>query len=187
MKSKPQNYQLQVFLEDLYDRYKNPLLKIVHKHIGDSDVSEDVFHEIFIRIIRSAEKLYAFPRPKLEAYIFLIAKGVSIDYLRKSYRNVQVDIADDLLLNLLAIQEKTTVATFDEFEKVNLTILMQNLSTEDQILLIGKYYLGLSIDDLVCLVGGTSTAVRSKLHRAKKKVFQEWAQSGLNMGDFIHE
>lgn len=187
VQSKPRNYQLQCFLEDLYERYKIPLLRIVHKHIGNSDIGEDLFHEIFIRIIRSAEKLYTFPKPKLEAYIFLIAKGVSIDYLRKTYNNVQVDITDDVLLNLLAAQEKTTSSTFDKFEKVNLTILLKQLSIEDQMLLLGKYYLGLSINDLVSLMGGTSTAIRSKLHRAKKKVFQEWTQSGLKMEDFINE
>lgn len=186
MQRKPQNQKLQAFLEDLYDRYKNPVLKIVHKHIGDSDICEDIFHEIFIRIIRNAEMLYTLPKPKLEAYIFLIAKGVSIDYLRKKYKNMQVDI-DDELLSILAGQQKIETASFDAFEKINLTLMIKSLPVEDQILLVGKYYLGLSINDLVSIIGGTSTAIRSKLHRAKKKVFQEWTQSGLNMEDFINE
>lgn len=186
MQTKPQNQQLQAFLEDLYDRYKNPVLKIVHKHIGDPNICEDIFHEIFIRIIRNAEMLYTLPKPKLEAYIFLIAKGVSIDHLRKKYKNMHVDM-DDELLSLLAGQQQIETSSFDAFEKINLTLMIKSLPVEDQILLVGKYYLGLSINDLVSIIGGTSTAIRSKLHRAKKKAFQEWTQSGLNMGDFINE
>ena len=187
MNGKPQNYQLEVFLEDLYNRYKLPLLKVVHNHVGDTDISEDLFHEIFIRIIRNAEMLYTFPKPKLEAYIFLIAKGVSIDHLRKTYKNVHVDITDDEILILLAKQKKLTSPALDEFEKVNLATMLKSLPAEEQILLIGKYYLGLSINDLVSLIGGTSTSIRSKLHRAKRKIFLEWTQSGLNMEDFINE
>lgn len=187
MQNIPQKQQIQTFLGDLYDRYKIPLLRIVRKHIGVSNACEDVFHEVFIRIIKNAEMLYTFPQPKLEAYIFLVARGVSIDYLRKNYQNEYLDIEDEAFLSLLAQQKKQESDGFDDFQKVNLTQMIGKLPAEDQLLLIGKYYLGLSIKDLVAIAGGTSTAVRSKLHRARKRAYQEWSQSGLKMEDFINE
>ena len=55
MKSQPGSSQLQSFLEELYERYKLPLLRMIHKHVGDSGVGEDLFHEVFIRIIHKAK------------------------------------------------------------------------------------------------------------------------------------
>ncbi len=187
MVSKVKSRQRQSFLEELYVHYKVPLMHAVHSYIDDPNVQEDIFHEIFIRIIRKSDLLYTLPKPKLDAYIYLIAKGVSIDYLRKKYADRQVDIADDVLLNLLAQQDNLAAVHMDSFKKADLSLMLANLSVEDQILLVGKYYLGLSVNDLVDIVGGTSTAIRSKLHRVRKKVFTEWTKAGLTMEDFLNE
>lgn len=187
LKCQPRSCQIQIFLDELYDRYKCPLLKIVYKYVGDSNICEDLFHEIFIRIIKKAELLYTFPKPKLEIYIFLIAKGVSFDYLRKRYKNVEVDITDDVIETLCCERNQVTSSGIDEFQKADLAMMLERLPTEDKLLLIGKYYLGLSINDLTSVVGGTGTAVRSKLHRARKRAFEEWTKSGISMEDFFDE
>lgn len=183
----PQNQQFQTFLENVYDRYKLPLLRIVYKHVGDSDVSEDLFHEVFIRIIKNVELLSRFPQPKLEAYITLIARGVSIDYLRKTYRETEVDISDDILLSLRNSKEQCWCHAFDPFEKADLNLMIKQLPADEQLLLVGKYYLGLSVNELIDVVGGTPTAIRSKLHRAKRHVFNQWSEEGLHLEDFIDD
>lgn len=181
----PQNQRIQTFLEEIYNRYKLPLLRIVRKYVGESDICEDIFHEIFIRIIRSAEMLSGFSQQKLEAYMSLVARGVSIDYLRKKYKNNQVDIDDDILFNFPEGNTQLTAGSLTLFNKVDLTLMIEKLPVEERILLVGKYYLGLSINDLSEILGSTSTTTRSKIHRAKKRVFDEWSKSGLNMEDFI--
>lgn len=179
--------EMQVFLEQLYECCKIPLLRTIHRYVGASEESEDVFHEVFIRIIRNAEMLRNLPRPKMEAYIIMIARGVSIDYLRKKRSGVQIDALDDVVLSFLEKSNKRRPITFDPLGKADLTLMMETIPMEDQILLIGKYYIGLSVNDLAEIVGGTPSGVRSKIHRARKKVFNEWSKSGLNIGDFINE
>ena len=187
MKCQQRSCQSEAFLEELYERYKLPLLGIVYKHIGDPNISEDLFHEVFIRIIRKAELLYTLPKPKQEAYIFLIAKGVSFDYLRKRYKNAEVDAADDVLQNIPVERSRPGASDLDAFEKAELAMMLESFPTEDKLLLIGKYYLDLSIDDLTSVVGGTRSSVRSKLHRARKRAFEEWTKSGIGMEDFFDE
>lgn len=187
MKSQPRSCQIQSFLDELYDRYKRPLLNIVYKHVGDRNISEDIFQDIFIRIIKQAELLYTLPKPKLEAYIFLIAKGISFDYLRKKYKNVEVDITDDVVETLWCEGKPITSSGMDAFQKADLAMMLESLSADDRLLLIGKYYLGLSIEDLTSVVGGTRSAVKSKLHRARKRAFEEWSKSGISMEDFFDE
>ena len=171
------------FVETLYEENKVLLLNAIQKHVGTSEDCEDIFHEVFIRIIENANKLIHFPPNKLKAYILLIAYGVSIDYLRRRYRNPEICIDDDILLNTF-INTETPSKVYDPYNKVDLSLIMETVSQEERILLVGKYYLGLSGSELASIVGGTAVAVRSQLHRAKKKVFNEWRKAGLHLEDF---
>ena len=187
MEPTAQKQDTQTFLEDLYSRYKLPLLKIIQKYVGNSDVSEDIFHEVFIRIIKNVEMLKVFPRPKLEAYIILVAKGVSIDYFRKTNNKLDTDVDEEVFSYLLAKSGPIGTNSFDPFKRVELLLMLENIPTDEKILLVGKYYLGLSTTDLSEILGITAVAVRSKLHRSKKHIFNEWTKTKLNMGDFVDE
>jgi RNA polymerase sigma factor (sigma-70 family) len=171
------------FIETLYEENKVLLLNTIRKYIGPSEDCEDVFQEVFIRIMENANNLSQFPQDKLKAYILLIAHGVSIDYLRKQYRNPEISLDDDILMNMVSIAKNLSVAN-DPFNKVDLSMIMETVSLEEQTLLIGKYYLGLSGNELARIVGGSAIAVRSQLHRAKKRVFNEWRKAGLRLEDF---
>ena len=69
--------------------------------------------------------------------------------------------------------------------KVELAMMLKDISNEDLTLLIGKYYLDLDTKELAKICGITSTAARSRIHRARKRLLDEWKKNGLNMGDFI--
>ena len=182
-----ENEDNQQFIEWLYETYKRRLLNIVRRHINNASAHEDVFHDIIVRIIRYAPKLRAMPIPKMEAYISMVARGISIDYLRKEHANVVVDMDDDVLQSLLNIGCNISVTTNDLFNRVDLSLMMRGLTPEEQTLLIGKYYLGLEATDLTEISGLTETGVRSKIHRARKKLLAQWKESGLKMEDFINE
>ena len=81
---------------------------------------------MFVRILGRAEMLVDFPEPKLEAYIFLIARGVSIDHLRKAKKELQIDLTDDLLFNLTQKQEDPNPTT-SAFNKVDLALMMKKV------------------------------------------------------------
>ena len=173
----------QLFVETLYEEHRFLLLNTIRKHIGPSEDCEDVFHEVFIRIIENADFLSKFPKNKLKAYILLIAHGVSIDYLRRQYRNPEISFDDDILLNTVSTTEGLS-KSYDDFNRIDLSLILESVSPEERILLLGKYYLGLSGNELANIVGASAIAVRSQLHRAKKKVFNEWTKSGLHLEDF---
>jgi len=179
--------KIHAFLENLYERYRFPLLRIIRKYVGNSDICEDLFHEVIVRIIDHAELLITLSRPKLEAYIILIARGISVDYLRKNHVIDQIDIGDEALFDVLENCDTLSTDSLSPINKVDLILMMHTLSKEDRLLLIGKYYLGLSTADLSKAMGGTPTAVRSRIHRAKNKIMSEWKHSGLCIGDFLNE
>ena len=187
MKERKKQLCHQDFIEELYDQYKVPLLCVIRKYIVAKDASEDIFQEVIVRIIQNAQMLSGLPRPKLEAYIFLVARGVSIDYLRSVSKKDEISIEIDYVLDLLSKDSQHAKNQSDSIRKADLIIMMENIPTEEKILLIGKYYLGLSTKELANFVDGSPVAIRSKVFRARKKLFEEWTQAGLRMEDFLDE
>ena len=173
--------QKSLFLESIYCEHRNLMLSIAQKYTKDAAASEDVFHNAFICLIRNEKKLQQLSPPKLRAYILLAIRHASIDYLRK------VDLSDDVLLDLLAKSRRFQMASQAPFQSVELFALIQELSLEEQTLLIGHYIVGLDTKELAEMLDCSHSALRVKLHRVKKRVFERFTSSGLNIGDFINE
>ena len=174
------------FVENLYVNYKKFILSVIVRYIADPSLQEDIFHEVFIRILRKADFLSTLPPYKLETYLLLMARGVSIDFLRKNHFNQQCDLSDDIILELIDEQRFSANRSVDPIAKADLKMMLQYISTEDLALLIGKYYLELDAKELATIGGLSSTAVRSRIHRAKNKLLDKWKADGLTMEDFIH-
>ena len=175
-----------VFIEEIYSQYKLPLLRVIRKHLGNTSACEDVLHDVIIQIIGKTELLHSLPKYKMEAYIFLIAHGVSYDFLKKKYRHAEIDLTEDLIESISG-KYLASPEPMDTFSRIELSVMLDGISEEDRLLLIGKYYLELSTKELQKLVGGTSTAIRSKIHRAKKKLLEQWRAMGLCLEDFLNE
>ena len=165
------------FIESLYRQHKGLLLGVIRRYLGQTDGWEDVFQDVFVKILRCAPRLRALPPQKLETYLILMARGTAIDHLRK--RKLQPMAAEESVLQLLSGTGKRSPL------KMELALLLGELPREQQVLLIGKYYLGLSLEELAELTGGTAGSVKLQLHRTRKKLLAQWKGSGLNLGDFI--
>lgn len=173
------------FLTTVYQKYRNFMLSITRKYIGDNTACEDVFHNAFIYLIRNEERLQQFPPAKLKAYILLVTRHASIDYLRKERKFNMLDLSDDVLLDLLAKSREIQISSKTPFMMVELYALLRELSAEDQTLLIGHYVIGLDTTELADIVGCSPGALRVKLHRVKKRAFEKFTAAGLRFEDFI--
>lgn len=181
------NDRILTFIETTYSQYRGFLLRIIRRYLGTKDSCEDVFHEVFIKIIKNAEYLSSLPKQKFETYIALAARGTAIDYLRKTHKEIPLDTSNDFLLAVLGKKTVRPNTISNSYLKTDLSLLIAKTSTEEQLLLIGKYYLGLTTEDLASIVNGTIPSTKNKLHRARKRLLEEWMRSNLNLGDFLDE
>ena len=99
--------------EVLLSRYKLPLFNYILRMVRSKDVAEDIFQDVWIRIIKLLPKYKE--QNKFSGLLFKLANSKSIDYLRRnkrnlqvkgtlesrSYRNVEKDIEKRELLSLL--------------------------------------------------------------------------------------
>jgi len=68
----------------LMKRYQRPLFSFLRHQVGDSGAAEDLLQELLIRVWGSRERFQA--RQRLAAWLFTIARRLSIDHLEKSSR-----------------------------------------------------------------------------------------------------
>lgn len=185
MNNVPYEQKQTAFIEEVYTCYRIPLLRVIRKHIGNTSACEDVLHDVIIQIIGKADLLHSLPKHKMEAYIFLIAHGVSYDFLKKKYRHAEIDVTEDIIESISG-KYLASPEPMDTFSRIELAMMMDGISEEDRILLIGKYYLELSTKELMAFVGGSPSAIRSNIHRAKKRLFEQWRALGLSLEDFLN-
>lgn len=182
-----ENKQAHLFIESVYRQYRKVLLSIIYRYVGDYELCNDIYQDVFLQVIRKADVLVTLDQPQLEAYLIMIARGVAIDYLKKNRYKEQIDLADDVLVEIIEKQRTRSLDIFPAAGKVELKMILQDIPADDLILLLGKYYLGLSIVELATILGSNSGTIKSRLHRARKRVANKWQDLNLRMEDFLNE
>ena len=71
--------------DELYNRYHDKLRRVIYYYLGDAEDSEDVFHDVFIRVFKHIGT-YHDDRP-FSSWIYQIAVNCSKNHRKKSFRN----------------------------------------------------------------------------------------------------
>jgi RNA polymerase sigma-70 factor (ECF subfamily) len=79
---------------DLYERYQRGIFRFIYYRVGDLHTAEDLTSDVFLRMI---EKLpnYSGHSVTFQAWLFQIARNLSIDHYRKSSIRKNVQLMDD--------------------------------------------------------------------------------------------
>ncbi len=85
------NYQA---FEEIYRRYSGKLLGYINHRVYDGQIATEVFQEIFLKFHRNRKRFdESIP---LSAWIFVIARSVMIDGLRKQKKfSTQIEYSDE--------------------------------------------------------------------------------------------
>jgi RNA polymerase sigma-70 factor, ECF subfamily len=107
----------EIFLT-LYDRYKNMVLKCCYHYLGDYELANDLFHDIFVKILQKAQ---AIKNPALfKSWLMTIARNSCVDYLRKtSYLKNEFPLTVELEVALDTRVEDKIIAEMDKDKILN--------------------------------------------------------------------
>jgi len=82
-------------LEILIKRHQQRLYRFIYSKVQDKDVTEDVFQDTFIKVIRTLKKGSYNEEGKFLPWVMRIAHNLVIDYFRKSKRMPSFKNSDD--------------------------------------------------------------------------------------------
>lgn len=152
--------------EDLVRLHQEPLFRLAYLLLGDAGEAEDVAQEAFLRAYRSLER-YDMERP-LRPWLLSIAANLARNRRRSAGRY------------LAAVQrwfkaEPASVPSIEErgiqkLESQNLWRAIRRLDLMDQQVVYLRYFLELSTQEVAETLQVPEGTVKSRLHRALKRL-----------------
>ena len=161
--------------EQLVDRYKNRVLRIMQSWTGSVDHAEDLAQEVFLRVYRS-RKSYK-PTAKFSTWLFKIANNVASNAVRDRSRRKEYQISQGnnvstsgMIIENIALAGSGSMPTrkLDKTERAAMVQQAVNALGERQrmALLLCKFE-GLSYQEIADSMELSVKAVKSLLSRAR--------------------
>ena len=161
--------------EILVHRYSRLVVGIVGKHIP-RDWVDEVAQDVFVEGFRSLSSFSQ--KGPFGHWMAKIAVRCCYDFWRKRYRKKEVLVSDlspetqDWIDNLLAVQSNETFKHEAEAAEAIevLNHALSRLSAEDRMVLTLVHLEGLPVKEAAVLLGWSTTAVKVRAHRSRKKL-----------------
>ena len=75
-------------IEYIYLHYEKIIFYVINRIINDQKTSEDLTHDLFVRLIEMADRIDLADLKKLRSLLVILAKHTAIDYERKQKNSV---------------------------------------------------------------------------------------------------
>jgi len=157
--------------ETLYKRHRGPLFRFLLHRIGNQQFTEDIFQEVWSRIIRS-RKNYR-PNAKFTTYIYHIARNCTVDHYRRvgSQENVISD-GDERVAEPVATTGNPVAETANRDIRNALSAALSELPSEQREVFLLREESGLSLDEIATVTEVGRETVKSRLRYALGKLRQ---------------
>jgi RNA polymerase sigma-70 factor (ECF subfamily) len=141
--------------------------------LGNSGDAEDAAQETFWRAYRGLRRYD--PRRPFGTWLLAIAAHHCIDLLRRRSASLLSleGLPPPLELRDPALGPESSVETGDRDRAVD--ELLQKLDPEDRALLIMRYWYDLSYEEMSQFLSLSTSAVKSRLHRARRTLADHWS------------
>lgn len=152
--------------QELFDRWKKPLLAFFYRSLGTAPEAEDLTLEVFVRLHRAAPGYR--PHVPFPGYIFHIARNLLLNELRRRKRHpidpVPVDTFE--YLEAPAIGPASRLADLEEaFQRA-----LAQLPEQQRTVLLLVHQQQLEQTAAAAVLGITPNALRVYLHRAREQL-----------------
>lgn len=162
----------QAAFETLYRRYKDVLYRYFLKNSSDSHQSEELYQEVWIKLINSAARYQA--KAKFKTYLFTIAHNTLIDFYRKRKPTHTFDYEDAEMKQELINTSPSLMLPEDEFSlqqktKQFLHALEQLPASQKEAALL-HFEQDLTVDEIAEITKVNPETAKSRLRYAKNKL-----------------
>lgn len=154
--------------QELFDRWKRPLLAFFYRSLGSYAEAEDLTLEVFVRLHKAADRYE--PRAQFATYLFHIARNLLRNELRRRRRKPVQTLAPEAFDYLETPDGggERRVAEWEESFQAALAQLPEAQRT--LLLLIHQQNLGQSV--VAGMLSITENTLRVQLHRARQQLRQ---------------
>ena len=160
--------------QELVARLEKPLINFIYRYVGERNLSEDIFQETFVRVLRNLADFR--PEASLGTWIFTIARNLCLDHLkaRKRHREVSLEApASDKEGRVIEFKEvlrgkgETPLRNVERAElKADAVRALRELSPAKREALVLRLYSELPYQEISRVVGAPVGTVKFRVHEA---------------------
>ncbi len=171
----------------LIEMYQTPIFNLAYRMLGDPAEAEDAAQEAFLR---AYTRLATYDTSRsFKTWLFSIASHHCIDRLRKR-RLTWVSIDQPLPATLApALAEKAPGPEERAMQSEQAALIQRHLaqlSPEDRAVIVMRYWNDFSYDEIAEATGGTVSAIKSRLHRARVSLAERMVEERDRNGKPAH-
>lgn len=162
----------------LVEAFQRPVFNLCFRMLGDAAEAEDAAQETFLKAYRGLSRYD--PERSFTNWLLSIASHHCIDRTRRRrFKTLSLD-------ELLPSQEKPDSAAGPEAALVGreqrdeIRDLLEQLGNTDRAAVILRYWYEMSYEEISNTLSLSISAVKSRLHRARREMAQQWIESDRN-------
>lgn len=156
--------------EELVRRYKDMVYTICLRMLTSKEDAREAAQDVFVKVYRSLESFNE--KSKFSTWLYRISYNQCISVIRKKVKLIDlVDDMPDTEVNEGDISGMESLSKEDRSRYLRLAL--DALPETDRVVVTLFYYEELSLEEIAEVTGLTNSNIRIKLHRSRKKMYQE--------------
>ena len=152
---------------ELYDRYHESIFRYIWARVSDQQLAEDLTGDVFTSMVVNLPKYRSIGTP-FQAWLYRIARNLIIDHRRKASSRKEWQF--DEVINNSAAEEDPTLIVEDQITVEDVQAALGELKPLKQDVIILRFIVGLSINEVASILGRTISSVKVTQHRALKEL-----------------
>jgi len=163
----------------LVEIYQKPVYSVCYRMLGTPTAAEDAAQEAFIRAYQALDRYD--PERSFATWLLSIASNYSIDQLRK--KKVTILSMDNEKHAWLAPPDpgpSPEKAALDKEKQALVQAILVDLHETDRAAVVLQYWHDYSYDEIAETLNLSSSAVKSRLFRARRLMAEKWQEMQLN-------
>ena len=159
----------------LVEKYQKPVYSICYRMLGTPTAAEDAAQEAFIRAYQALDRYD--PTRSFATWVLSIASNYSIDQLRK--KKVTILSMDNEKHAWLAPPDpgpSPEKAALEKEKQILVQTILAELSEVDRAAVVLQFWHDYSYEDIADTLDLSSSAVKSRLFRARKLMAEKWLE-----------
>lgn len=153
----------------LVDSYKDMVYTVCLRMLNSQADAEEAAQDVFVKAYRSLGSYQA--KAKFSTWLYRITYNNCISMIRKKIK--MIDLVDEVPEGEVNEGEMDGLESLSaEERKMYLNMAIDSLGETDAVVVTLFYYDELSLEEIAGITGLSSSNIRIKLHRSRKKMYQ---------------
>lgn len=156
---------------ELVEMYQNPVYNLCYRMLGNAQEAEDAAQESFWRAYKNISRYD--PDRSFATWLLSIAAHYCIDQQRR--RKFQmIDLDEMIEIGVEDPSPNPVIVSIRNEMSASIQNHLNQLADSDRAVLILRYWYEFSEDEICAALSLTKSAVKSRLHRARLHMAEQW-------------